>query len=666
MDVKKEMQELSDRLEYYASCYYEKDAPVVSDYEYDRLLRRLSEMEEQYPDYASPNSLTKRVGGRVLEQFDSVRHEIPMLSLQDAFSFDELHAFDARVREAVACPTYILEPKIDGLSASIEYRNGRLWRASTRGDGQTGEDVTENIRTIRSLPLQLTEPIPYLEVRGEVFMPKKVFESLNIAREEEGKPLFANPRNAAAGSLRQLDSSIAAKRRLDILVFNLQRAEGFSAKTHSETLSQLARLGFPSNRAFGPYSDFEAILEKITWLGENRDSLPFDIDGAVIKVDSLSDRELLGQTSKVPRWAVAFKYPPEEKETVLREITIQVGRTGVLTPNALFDPIRLAGTTVSRATLNNIDFIRQKDIRLGDTLVVRKAGEIIPEIVRVVPGKRQSGAPAYEMPEVCPSCGQTVIREENQAAVRCINPSCPAQLQRHMEHFCSKDAMDIDGMGPAVLHQILSARLVRTPADLYRLRWGDLLSLEHLAEKSAENLIQSIAASKTAGLDRLLYALGIPQVGKQTAKLLAHSFGDMDKIASATREQLEKIEDIGPIMASGIAAFFAEEPTRRLLEDLRSLGVTMTCETQSVNGPLTGWTIVLTGKLEKFTREAASAKIEAAGGKVASSVSKKTGCVIAGEDAGSKLQKAEALGIPVLSETDLTDLLEGNFHALSR
>ncbi len=658
MDIQKKMMQLNQQLEYHAKKYYTDDAPEISDYEYDMMLRELADLEKQYPEYASASSLTKRVGGAVLDKFEQVTHAVPMLSLQDAFSFDELREFDRRVRETISDPQYILEPKIDGLSASLEYQNGVFTLGSTRGDGATGENVTENMKTIHSIPLTLPETLPLLEVRGEVYMPKKVFESINAKREAEGQACFANPRNAAAGSLRQLDSKICAQRHLDILVFNLQRIEGVTLEKHSQTLQYLSKLGFPTNAYYGPFSNFDDVLNKIKELGESRDSLPFDIDGAVIKVDDFTQRERLGTTSKVPKWAVAYKYPPEVKETQLNEITIQVGRTGVLTPNANFNPIRLAGTTVSRATLHNIDFITSKDIRVGDIIQVRKAGDIIPEVVGVSKEKRQPNSVPYTMPTHCPSCGSPVVREEDEAAVRCVNPSCPAQLQRHIEHFCSRDAMDIDGLGPAVISQLIASGLLKRPSDLYLLKTEDLIGLERMGEKSASNLVSAIERSKTGGLDRVIFALGIRQVGKQAAKVLAETFGDIRAVMNATHEQLTDITDVGAITATCIQNFFAQEESQNLIEKLQEVGVVMIYERKQVGNRFSNAVFVLTGKLEHLTRDQASELIIAQGGKVSSSVSKKTTYVLAGEDAGSKLDKANTLGVAVINETEFLEMLK--------
>jgi len=658
MDIQKKMKQLNQQLEYHAKKYYTDDAPEISDYEYDMMLRELADLEEKYPEYADGSSLTKCVGGAVLDKFEQVTHAVPMLSLQDAFSFDELREFDRRVRETISDPQYILEPKIDGLSASLEYQNGVFTLGSTRGDGATGENVTENMKTIHSIPLTIPEELPLLEVRGEVYMPKKVFESINAKREAEGQACFANPRNAAAGSLRQLDSKICAQRHLDILVFNLQRIEGVTLEKHSQTLQYLSKLGFPTNAYYGPFSNFDDVLNKIKELGESRDSLPFDIDGAVIKVDDFTQRERLGTTSKVPKWAVAYKYPPEVKETQLNEITIQVGRTGVLTPNANFNPIRLAGTTVSRATLHNIDFITSKDIRVGDIIQVRKAGDIIPEVVGVSKEKRQPNSVPYTMPTHCPSCGSPVVREEDEAAVRCVNPSCPAQLQRHIEHFCSRDAMDIDGLGPAVIAQLIASGLLKCPSDLYLLKTEDLIGLERMGEKSASNLVSAIERSKTGGLDRVIFALGIRQVGKQAAKVLAETFGDIRAVMNATHEQLTDITDVGAITATCIQNFFAQEESQNLIEKLQEVGVVMTYERKQVGNRFSNAVFVLTGKLEHLTRDQASELIIAQGGKVSSSVSKKTTYVLAGEDAGSKLDKANTLGVAVINETEFLEMLQ--------
>lgn len=656
--IKKRMDELSALLEYHANKYYAQDSPEISDYEYDMMLRELSDLEAEYPQYASPLSLTKRVGGTVLKKFESVVHTVPMQSLLDAFSVEEVFAFDKRVREIVDNPQYILEPKIDGLSVSIEYRDGLFERGSTRGDGFIGEDVSENLKTIDSVPLRVKENIPYIEVRGEVYMPKKVFEQLNEQRADMGLQLFANPRNAAAGSLRQLDSSVAAKRRLDILVFNLQRAEGLDTLSHSETLKKLSHLGFNTNQLLGPYDDIERVLEQIDKIGKNRDAFEFDIDGAVIKVDSFEHRELIGSTSKFPKWALAYKYPPEEKETKLLDIVIQVGRTGVLTPNAVLAPVRLAGSTVSRATLHNIDFIHEKDVRIGDTVIVRKAGEIIPEIVGSMISKRSKQSTMYEMPKTCPACGSTVYREEDEAAVRCLNPSCPAQLIRHIIHFCSRDAMDIVGLGPAAVKQLIESGLLKSPSDLYKLTAQDILPLDRMAKKSSENLISAIERSKTAGLDRVIYSLGIRQVGRQTAKSLAEHFGSMRNFMSASVDELVEIVDVGLITAESIVNFFTLPQTKQLIIEFENAKIIMAYEKKLVENNFLGYTFVLTGTLPNLTREQAIEIIEQRGGKVSSGVSKNTTFVLAGEAAGSKLEKAIQLGIKIIDEEQFNQMLK--------
>lgn len=657
MDIQNKMKEINDKLEYYAKKYYEEDAPVVSDYEYDMLLRELVELEKEYPQYALPNSLTQRVGGKVLSKFEEVIHEVPMQSLQDAFSFDELRAFDARVRESIENPEYVLEPKIDGLSASLEYKNGIFFRGSTRGNGLVGEDVTENLKTVKTVPLKLNEDIPYIEVRGEVYLPKSRFEFINQQREEEGLPIFANPRNAAAGSLRQLDSAVCAKRGLDMLIFNLQRADGFEDNGHESTLNRLAELGFNANKVWGHYDNIEKVIEGIIEIGENRSNFEFDIDGAVIKVNDYSHREILGETSKCPRWAVAYKYPPEEKETKLLDIVIQVGRTGVLTPNAILETVRLAGTNVSKATLNNADFISNKDIRIGDTVIVRKAGDIIPEIIGVNTAKRPEGTVEYAMPQFCPSCGAPVYREEEQAAVRCTNPSCPAQLARNIIHFASRDAMDIEGLGTALVNQLIDNGLILCSADLYNLDFQRVAALERMAQKSAENLKNAIEASKEAGLDRLLFAFGIRNVGKQTAKLLAKRYGNIESLMQATAEELTQVDEVGSIIAENICNFFAFEQTKEMIDKLKLVGVNMSYEDNVSDMKFAGMTFVLTGRLEKYVRDDAAALIEQRGGKVSGSVSKKTSYVLAGEDAGSKLDKANQLGIPVITEEEFENML---------
>lgn len=657
MEPKQEIEQLTKELERHNHLYYVLDRPEIADYEYDRMLRRLEELEAQYPEYASPLSPTKRVGGEALSQFEKVRHEVPLESLQDVFSFDELREFDARVREQVEDLEYTVEPKVDGLSVALEYVDGRFVRGATRGDGLVGEDVTENLKTIRSIPLVLEGAPKRLIVRGEVFMPRAVFEALNAQREARGEALFANPRNAAAGSLRQLDPKIAAARQLDILVFNLQLAEGMEFGTHSETLDFLRSLRFKVI----PYElcrDMDAAETYVRCIDEGRYELSYDIDGAVIKVNRLQDRRLLGSTAKFPRWAAAFKYPPEIKPTVVQDILVQVGRTGVLTPKAVVAPVRLAGTTVTNATLHNQDFITEKDIRIGDTVLIRKAGEIIPEILEVDFSKRPADALPYYLPETCPVCGAPVRRDEDGAAIRCTGAECPAQLARNLTHFVSREAMDIDGLGSAIIEQLISAGLVHTAADLYSLDREQVEQLDRMGKQSTDNLLRAIEASKENDLSRLLNAFGIRQVGTKAAKVLARTFGSLDTLMAATVEELTAVPDIGAITAENLTEWFADRQSKDLIERLRQAGVNFESHEQVQDTRFTGKTFVLTGALSLFTRDEATAKIEAFGGKAASSVSKKTTYVVAGENAGSKLKKANELGIPVLSEQEFLDMLQ--------
>ena len=657
MEPKQEIEQLTRELEHAGYLYYVLDNPEMSDYDYDHKLRRLEELEAQYPQYASPLSPTHRVGGQALSEFVKVRHAVPLESLQDVFSFDELREFDAHVREEEPDAEYSVEPKVDGLSVALEYIDGQFVRGATRGDGLIGEDVTENLKTIRSIPMTLEHAPARLIVRGEVFMPRVSFEALNAEQEKLGKPLFANPRNAAAGSLRQLDPGIAAKRRLDILVFNLQLAEGAEFRTHSETLDYLRDLKFKVI----PYTlcrDMEKAEQLITTLGETRYDLPYDIDGAVMKLNSLAGRTRLGSTAKFPRWAAAFKYPPEIKETVLEDIAVQVGRTGVLTPRAIVVPVHLAGTTVTAATLHNQDFITDKDIRIGDTVKIRKAGEIIPEILEVVLSKRPEGAQPYHLPDRCPVCGAPVVRDEDGAALRCTGAECPAQLLRNLTHFASRSAMDIDGLGPAVLQNLIENGLIRTAADLYALRPEQLEPLEHMGKKSAQNAVEAIAKSRENDLWRLIYALGIRQVGEKAAKLLAQQFRTMSALRAASEEALTALDDVGPITAKYVCQWMQSPQSIDLLDRLEAAGVNMTCKEEVLDTRFAGMTFVLTGALEKFTRDEAGEMIEKRGGKAAGSVSKKTTYVVAGENAGSKLQKARDLHIPVLSEDEFLALLQ--------
>ena len=657
MDELREIQELRERLTRAGYEYYVLDRPTMSDYDYDHQLRRLEELEAAHPEAVTPDSPTQRVGGQALDSFTQVVHKVPLESLQDVFDYDELRQFDQRVRGAVPEAAYDVEPKVDGLSVALEYQDGLFVRGATRGDGQVGEDVTENLRTVRSIPLRIPDAPGQLIVRGEVYMPKKVFHALNEEREKRGEALFANPRNAAAGSLRQLDPKVAAARRLDIAVFNVQWAEGETFRTHLETLDYLQSKGFKVIPHYTAATIEEAVSH-VADIGEHRDSFPFDIDGAVIKVNDLAQREVLGSTAKFPRWAAAYKYPPEVKPSRVVDITIQVGRTGVLTPKAQLEPVRLAGTTVTSATLHNQDFIAEKDIRIGDTVLVRKAGEIIPEVLSVVAEKRPEGTVPYVFPTVCPVCGAPVERDEDGAHIRCTGAECPAQLLRNLAHFASRDAMDIEGLGIAVVENLVNAGLVRTPGDLYFLKEEDVAQLERMGKKSAQNLVEAIARSREQDLSRLIYALGIRQVGQKTGKVLAARFRTMDALENASLEELTAVDDIGEITARSILDWFASPQSRHLLARLREAGVNMEAAEQGSDQRFAGLTFVLTGTLEHFTRDEAAGRIEALGGKSAGSVSKKTSYVVAGEAAGSKLRKAQELGVPVLSEAEFLAMLE--------
>ncbi len=655
LEAKQKWEELVRVITYHNQKYYTEDAPEIEDDEYDRLYRQLQDLEEEFPALATPDSPTRKIGGAVRSQFAPVRHEVPLESLHDSFSEEELCDFDRRVRSLVEDPVYVVEPKFDGLSVALEYRNGVYVRGSTRGDGLVGEDVTENIRTIRTVPKQLREPVPFLEVRGEVYMSHESFLRLSARQEERGERPFKNPRNAAAGSLRQKDPRITAERQLDIFVFNVQQVEGKTLSRHAESLEYLRSLGFTVPPFYTRCATIGEAVAEVRRIGEMRGELGYSIDGAVVKVDDFAQREALGSTAKFPKWAEAYKYPPEEKETTLLAVEVNVGRTGVLTPTGVFGPVQLAGTTVSRATLHNQDFIDEKGICLGDTVVLRKAGEIIPEVVRVV--AHAKGAQPYRLPEVCPSCGEPVSREEGEAALRCTNPECPAQLARHLIHFASRDAMDIDGLGPAVIEQLLAAGLVASPADLYSLREEPLEKLERMGKKSAQNLVAAIARSKENSLSRLVYALGIPHVGQKAAKLLCARFPSMDAIFSAEEEEIAAVEGFGAVIAHSVRAFFDLPGTAHLAGRLRDAGVRMTEETEAAGAQLQGKTFVLTGTLPTLKRAQAAAMVERAGGKVASSVSKKTSFVVAGEEAGSKLEKAQALGVPVLTEEEFLRML---------
>ena len=656
MDYRGEIKELREKLNENARLYYTLDASTMSDYEYDRLYRRLQELEAANPEEITPDSPTQRVGDAVLNDFAEVRHPVPLESLEDVFDGDEVKGFLSKVLETLPRAEYSVEPKVDGLSVALEYRDGRFYQGATRGDGRVGEDVTGNLRTVRSIPKNLPEKLPRLIVRGEVYMARSVFDRINEELELEGKPLLANPRNAAAGSLRQKDPKVCAKRQLDIAVFNLQLVEGRSFATHSETLDYLREQGFPVI----PHTvlrDPEEILDQIQKLGDNRMDFPYDIDGAVVKLNDLSDRSILGSTAKCPKWAVAYKYPPEQKESRVADIVVQVGRTGVLTPKAVLEPVRLAGTTVTNATLHNQDYITEKDIRIGDTVVVQKAGEIIPEIVSVVKEKRPEGTKPYHLPDKCPVCGAAVLRDPDGAAVRCTGAECPAQLLRNMIHFASRDAMDIDGVGPAVLQQLIESGLVSNPADLYDLRAEQLEGLDRMGKKSAQNAVDAIARSKENDLWRLIFALGIRQVGAKAAKILATHFGSMDGLRRATAEELTEIDDVGAVTADYITHWMQSDQAADLLARLQKAGVNMECHQELVDRRFAGMTFVLTGALTRFTREEAGEMIELRGGKVSSSVSKKTTYVVAGENAGSKLKKAGELGVSVLSEEEFLALI---------
>lgn len=656
--MQQKIKELTEKLKYYSKKYYVDDEPEISDYEYDMMLRELAALEKEYPQFKLPDSPTERVGGEAIKEFSQVTHAVKMESLQDAFSEGEIRAFDERVKAKFPDAKYVVEYKIDGLSVALEYRNGIFVKGATRGDGNIGEDITANLKTIRDIPLAIDSAIPYLLVRGEVYMPKKSFAALNEKRDEEGLSLFANPRNAAAGSLRQLDSKITAKRNLGIFIFNIQTAEGFDyGNSHKKGLDKLKELGFTVSPETPIFSDIEDVITEIYALGSRRSELPFDIDGAVIKVDDITERQALGSTTKVPKWAIAFKYPPEQKETVLREIKINVGRTGVLTPLAIFDPVVVAGSTVGKATLHNIDFIRQKDVRIGDTVVIQKAGDIIPEIVSVKKERRSENSEEFKMPETCPACGEKVFKDEDGPFVRCINSSCPAQTVRNIIHFVSKSAMDIDGLGEMQIARLTELGIITDASDLYFLTAEKLSNLDRYGEKSISNLLEAIEKSKRNNLDRLINALGIREVGEKAAKILAAKFGNIERLSAATAEELIETEDIGPVTAEYITEYFSEKKNSELIEKLKQAGVNTEYKEETVDSEFEGLTFVLTGTLEKYTRDEATALIEAKKGKVSGSVSKKTSYVVAGEKSGSKEEKARQLGVPVISEADFEKML---------
>ncbi|MBO5364898.1 MAG: NAD-dependent DNA ligase LigA [Clostridia bacterium] len=659
-DAKERIDALRQELERYNYEYYVRDNPTVSDFVYDAKMKELLALEAEFPELVTADSPTQRVGGQVLEGFLEVEHTVQMQSLSDVFSEEELAEFDARTAKALETekPEYTVEMKIDGLSVSLEYENGQFVRGSTRGNGYVGEEITENLRTIGSIPLRLTEAVPYLEVRGEVFMPKSSFLKLNEQREVAGEPLFANPRNAAAGSLRQLDSRITAGRRLDIFVFNVQQIQGKTLSTHQESLEYLAELGFKTIPVRNLVYGAKAAYQEIQRIGEMRGELPFDIDGAVVKINRFSERDALGVTTKTPRWAVAYKFPAERQQSKLLDIALQVGRTGVITPNAVLEPVRIAGSTVSRATLHNEDNIRDKDIRIGDTVIIQKAGDIIPEVVEVVKEKRTGTETVFAMPKTCPACGEPLYREEGEAAVRCLSSNCPAQQMRSIIHFASKAAMDIDGLGPAIVEQLLDAGCIKDCGDLYALTYEDVVSLERFAEKSAQNLMDAIQKSKEQGLDRVLFGLGVRLIGARAAQLLAERFGTMETLMQASKEELSQVPDIGEKMAESLIHYFKEEKSLDLIARLKAAGVRMDYESKRVGDSLSGKTFVLTGTLPTLKRSEAQTMIENHGGKVSGSVSKKTDFVVAGEEAGSKLDKANALGVTVLTEEELLEMLE--------
>ena len=655
--AKERIEELRKKTEYYAQKYYDDDNPEITDFEYDMMMLELRTLESQNPEFITKDSLTQKVGGHVKEGFTKVEHEVPLQSLQDVFNFEEIEAFDERVKKVASENgidevKYVVETKIDGLSSALEYKDGKLVRGSTRGNGLVGEDVTENLKTIKTIPQELPEKIN-ITVRGEVFISKKEFEKMNQEREENEEELFANARNAAAGSLRQLDSNITKKRPLDIYIFNVQKIEGKEFNSHFEELEYLEKLGFNVNPVRIPCSNVEEVKKAINKIGEDREQLTFGIDGAVVKVDNLKLRTILGTTSKVPKWAIAYKYPPEQKETILKDIEFQVGRTGVITPLAILEPVRVAGSLISKTTLHNEDFVKEKGLKIGDRVIIQKAGDVIPEIVRAVVEKRDGTEKEFVMPTHCPVCGAETVREEGESAVRCTGIECPAKLFRNLVHFVSREAMNIDGLGENIIQQLLDRELIHNISDIYELKFEDIASLKKNGKKFAQNLIDSINASKENDLYRLITALGIRHVGGKASKMLAKKYRTMDNLANATFEELSEIKDIGEVMANSIREFFLQEQTADLLNKLKSAGVNMNClEEESTDKRFEGKTFVLTGSLEKYTRKEAEDIIERLGGKTSGSVSKKTDYVLAGEDAGSKLIKAQSLGVTVISEEE--------------
>lgn len=660
--AKQRIEELRKQVEYHAKKYYDNDAPEISDFEYDMLMVELRNLEKEFPEYQSKESLTQKVGGHVKEGFEKVTHEVPLQSLQDVFSIEEVEEYVKKIDEKaeenkIKNKTYVIETKIDGLSAALEYKQGKFVRGATRGNGLVGEDVTNNLKTIKTIPMELTEKID-ITVRGEVFISKSDFEKMNQEREENEEELFANARNAAAGSLRQLDSKITAQRPLDIYIFNVQKIEGKEFNSHFEELEYLHKLGFNVNPVRIPCKTVEEIEKAIQKIGDDRENLSFGIDGAVVKVDDLKFREILGTTAKTPRWAIAYKYPPETKETKLKDIICQVGRTGVITPMAILEPVKVAGSTISKTTLHNQDFIKEKELKIGDTVVIQKAGDVIPEIVKVLKEKRTGEEKVFEMPKVCPVCGAEAVREEGEAAIRCTGIECPAKLFRNLVHFVSREAMNIDGLGESIIGQLLDKKLIENIADIYTLKFEDIASLKKNGQKFAQNLVDSINKSKENDLHRLITALGIRHVGVKASKILARKYKNIDNLMEATAEELSEINDIGPIVANSIREFFLQDQTKDLIEKLKQAGVNLeSLEEDAQDDRFAGKTFVLTGSLEKYTRGEATNLIEKFGGKTSSSVSKKTDYVLAGEEAGSKLTKAQNLGVTIITEAEFEELV---------
>lgn len=655
-EARKLAEDYRKKIEYHNKKYYEEDSPEIDDYEYDMLVKNLEDLEKKFPDLLNEKSPTQNVGGKASLKFSPVVHDVKMESLHDSFSIDEIISFDKRVRNIVKKPYYVVEPKIDGLSVSVEYVDGKLYRASTRGDGNIGEDITENILTIKSLPKTLRENVPYLEVRGEVYMSKENFLKLTKVQESEGVKTFKNPRNAAAGSLRQKDASVTAKRNLEIFIFNIQKIEGKTFTSHKESLDFLKNLELPVLPFYSRFQNIEDVVSEIERIGKIKLDLPYQTDGAVVKLDSLDERKLLGSTSKFPRWAEAFKYPPEERSTKLLDIEINVGRTGVLTPTGILEPVFISGSTVSRVVLHNLDFIREKDIRIGDSVVIRKAGEIIPEVVRVE--SHVEGSTPFDFPQFCPSCGSKVMRAEGEVAFRCVNTDCSAQLIRNLIHFVSKGAMDIEGLGETLICKLVKENLINSPADIYNLKKEDLINIERMGEKSSENIIREVEKSKDLGLDRLLFGLGIRHVGQKAAKLIASKFQNIDSLLNASLEEISSIDTLGSVIAESVVMYFNTPQNIELIDSLKKHGINMVFKSSVKNQKLNGKTFVLTGTLENYTRGEASQIIENMGGKVSSSVSKNTSFVLAGADPGSKVDKAKKLGIKIISENDFLNMVK--------